>query len=104
MPGKSRKEVFMKIRSKLILALMATALVLPLQGFAEDEGAAQQTAAKPKQVVSDPANCPMKSKIFAPTANDDRKKTVEKKMSAEEVQAPKVEYNPDAVKEMEKQD
>jgi len=66
----------MKMGSKAVLTLLAVALALPVQGFAEEKAAdaPKPATAAAKPVIAAPADCKASAKKKAVTATDKRKK------------------------------
>ena len=88
----------MKRVSKLMLILLAVALVLPLQGFAGAQKEAKKpVAANPKPVYTPPTGCTVNAMSVA-DANKKRKKIHADRRAKGQHQGPKVTYNQDAAK------
>ncbi len=65
----------MKMRSKLVLTLLAAALALPAAGFADEKGtdAVKTATAVAKQTVTPPADCKTTGKKKSASAMEKRK-------------------------------
>lgn len=92
----------METRKKLMLTLLGAGLALPALALAGNEATkAQSFVAKPKPTIAAPADCKLKAKVRASDAHEKRKASVAKREAAGLV-GEKVEFNPDALKNLDK--